>query len=435
MVLADLLEPEELRGDHVTGHHDPIGPGILAEGAVHEGELLEGVTRVGRDEELGGIRVADHRASGQDDLTHVVDVVLVDDVMQAIDRAQRKHQGQHHREAGEDGAGDEVRWEDGRVPAGDVRDGEVERDDGVHGKHEGRPKACKEEVRHRDVGPLAVTAAPAHGQQAVESLAPPGRGTVADDAEVRNHAHVPEERGDGEVGRDREDVPLERGAELRPDAILVRQRQEPPAEPDATDVEEREETGATDREDGHGLGGTIDGRAPLLAEEAENRRDQRTGVADADPEHEINDGPTPTHGRTQAPGASAGRDEVTEADERERRDEERDAEHDFPPERSLFLDDTADLLGDPVEAAVVENQRGARKLGWANLIEDRGALGRAVVGVSHGTGSRLRIIWRDARHRGRALRGHRRARGHRAKHGPPSRGGKAGRGWRRACGG
>ena len=320
------------------------------------------------------------------------------------------------------------------MPAGDVRDGEVERDDGVHGKNERGRKASEEQVSHLEVGPLAVAAAPAHGQQAVEGLAPPGRGTVADDAEVRDHAHVPEERGDGEVGRDREDVPLERGAELRPDAILVGQRQKPPAEPDATDVEEREEAGATDREDGHGLGGAVDGRAPLLTEEAEDRRDQRTGVADADPEHEVDDGPTPTHRRTKAPGAGASRDEVAETDERERRDEQRDAEHDFPPERRLFLDDPTNLLGDPVEAAVVENQRGARELGWANLIEDRGALGRAVVGVSHGTGGRLRIIWRDAQHHGRASRGSRRALGHRAKHGRPSRGGKAGRGWHQACG-
>lgn len=388
MVLADLLEPEELRGDHVAGDHDPIGPGILSEGPVHEGELLEGVARVGRDEELGGVRVADHRARGQDDLTHVVDVVLVDDVMQAIDRAQRQHQGQHHREAGEDGAGDEVRREDGRVPARDVRDGEVERDDGVHGKHERGREARKEQVRHLEVGPLAVTAAPTHGQQAVERLAPPGRGPVADDAEVRDHAHVPEERGDGEVGRDCEDVPLKRGAELHPDTVLIGQREEPPAEPHATDVEEREETRATDREDGHGLGGAIDGRAPLLAEEAEDRRDQRAGVADADPEDEVDDGPTPTHGRTEAPGAGTGRDEVAEADERERRDEERDAEHDLPPERGLFFDDATDLVRDPVEAAVIEDQRGARELGWTNLIEDRGALGRAVVGVSHGTGGR-----------------------------------------------
>jgi len=72
------------------------------------------------------------------------------------------------------------------------------------------------------------------------------------------------------VGRDREDVPLERGAELRPDTVLIRQRQEPPAEPDATDVEEREDTRAHDREDGHGFGGAVDRSAPLLTQEAED---------------------------------------------------------------------------------------------------------------------------------------------------------------------
>jgi hypothetical protein len=36
--VRQFLEPEELRHQHVAGHHDPVGPGIRAEGAIDEGE-------------------------------------------------------------------------------------------------------------------------------------------------------------------------------------------------------------------------------------------------------------------------------------------------------------------------------------------------------------------------------------------------------------
>ena len=42
-VRPDLLEPEELRDDHVARDHDPVGPGVVPERAVHEGEPLGGV--------------------------------------------------------------------------------------------------------------------------------------------------------------------------------------------------------------------------------------------------------------------------------------------------------------------------------------------------------------------------------------------------------
>jgi len=34
------LEPEELRGDYVARHHDPVGPGVGTESAVDESETL-----------------------------------------------------------------------------------------------------------------------------------------------------------------------------------------------------------------------------------------------------------------------------------------------------------------------------------------------------------------------------------------------------------
>ena len=55
------------------------------------------------------------------------------------------------------------------------------------------------------------------------------------------------------VDRNREDVPQQRTAEVRPHLHLVRNREEPVGEPDAADVDAGEEAGADDREDRHRL--------------------------------------------------------------------------------------------------------------------------------------------------------------------------------------
>ena len=51
----------------------------------------------------------------------------------------------------------------------------------------------------------------------------------------------------------------------------------------------------------------------LLAEQQQDGGDQRAGVADADPEHEVGDVERPADGLVEAPGADAGRDLVGHA--------------------------------------------------------------------------------------------------------------------------
>ena len=92
-----------------------------------------------------------------------------------------------------------------------------------------------------------------------------------------------------EVGRDGEHVPDERRLEVGPEVPLVRVRQQPVEEPLAADVDDREEAGGHDGEHRHRLGGAVDRGAPRRAEQEQDRRDQRAGVADADPEHEGGD--------------------------------------------------------------------------------------------------------------------------------------------------
>ena len=70
----------------------------MTEGAVDEGETFVGVRTVPGDEELHAVGVTDDRAGGQNDLTHTVDVILGDQILHAVDGAQREHQSQHHAE-------------------------------------------------------------------------------------------------------------------------------------------------------------------------------------------------------------------------------------------------------------------------------------------------------------------------------------------------
>jgi hypothetical protein len=81
-VFAHSLEPEELRGDDVAGDHDPVSPRVVTEGAVDEREAFIRIRAIPRDEELHRVGVADDRAGRQRDLTHAVDVILRDQILE-----------------------------------------------------------------------------------------------------------------------------------------------------------------------------------------------------------------------------------------------------------------------------------------------------------------------------------------------------------------
>lgn len=64
-----------MRGDDVAGDHDPVGPSVLTEGAVDEGETFVGISCVPGDEEFHGVAVADHAACGDDNFAHIIDMM------------------------------------------------------------------------------------------------------------------------------------------------------------------------------------------------------------------------------------------------------------------------------------------------------------------------------------------------------------------------
>ena len=80
--------------------------------------------------------------------------------------------------------------------------------------------------------------------------------------------------------------------------------------PDAADVDGGEQARAHHGEDRHRLGEAVDARPPLLPEEEQDGRDQRAGVADADPEDEVGDVEGPAHRPVEVPHAHAGEEQV-----------------------------------------------------------------------------------------------------------------------------
>ena len=70
-------------------------------------------------------------------------------------------------------------------------------------------------------------------------------------------------------------------------------REQPVEEPRPAQVQQREQAGAGDGEERHRLGEAVDRRPPLLVQQQQDRRDQRAGVADADPPDEVDDGEAP----------------------------------------------------------------------------------------------------------------------------------------------
>jgi hypothetical protein len=114
----------------------------------------------------------------------------------------------------------------------------------------------------------------------------------------------------------------------------------------------REEPRGHDREDRHRLGGAVDRRAEAGPEQVQDRRDQRSRVADTDPEHERDDVDAPHHRRVVAGDAESLVDLVGPAEDAEPEAGQRDQE---PAEPGLRrLEDPQDL---PVDLLVVLDRR------------------------------------------------------------------------------
>ena len=145
---------------------------------------------------------------------------------------------------------------------------------------------------------------PPQRERAVDLLAQPG-GSVADGGEIRNRRQEQEANAAGQIRRDREEIPGQRRAKVGPDPALAGIGNHPVAEPGPPDVANGNDRADGQREYGDGLGAARDRTAPGGVGKAQNRGNQRAGVADADPENEIGDVERPEDRRVQAPHADA----------------------------------------------------------------------------------------------------------------------------------
>ena len=205
--------------------------------------------------------------------------------------------------------------------------------------------------------PVAVRSAPAERKNAVKEFLDFRGGAIAQRRQVGDQSSVPEQHRNGEVGRDRKDVPEQRAAEVWPDAVIVRQRRQIPRHPNAADVHARENRGANHREKCHRFRGTIDRGAPFLSQQVKNRRNQSAGVSDTDPEHEVGNVPGPADGMVQSPGADAGGNLIAETEKTETGNSRGDGEGDPPPARRAIFHRAGDALRNPAVTPPVQYQR------------------------------------------------------------------------------
>ena len=137
-------------------------------------------------------------------------------------------------------------------------------------------------------------------------------GLLAHGGQIGHQSDIPEHGGDGGVGRNREHVPHQRTAELRPHSHAAGIGEHPVGQPGTAHVQQREHAGAGHGEQRHGFREAVDGIAPGLLEQQQNGGDQRAGVADTDPPHEVDDGEAPRHRNLDTPNADAHQEQVSD---------------------------------------------------------------------------------------------------------------------------
>ena len=114
------------------------------------------------------VAVADDQPGGQHHLAHVVEMPHGDEIFQVETACAPESQASAPSRNPEDRAGDEVRRENRRVPAGNNAEGEIKADDGVHRNNQRRRQPRKQQRRRFVAMPVHRRSAPAHGQNAVD---------------------------------------------------------------------------------------------------------------------------------------------------------------------------------------------------------------------------------------------------------------------------
>ena len=103
--------------------------------------------------------------------------------------------------------------------------------------------------------------------------------------------------------------------------------------------------GADDRENRHRFRRTVDARPPVLTEQKQDRRNQRTRVTNTDPEHEVHDRPRPEHRAHVTPDTNPLVNQEGDQGQKHHRRERREPKQDPPNPRLRILGHSANHLG------------------------------------------------------------------------------------------
>ena len=273
--------------DEVAGHHRPERHLVRAGEFRHEDPHLFGLVAIVGGQVLGEGEVEPQQRHHEQQDRQVVEVHLLEVGLEVADLAEHNHGDHECRDPREDGADHEVGAEDRAVPHRLYGHREHERHDRMHAHGNRDDHDGHDGDRPLEYALLPDGPAPAHGEDVVHELELRLR-VIAEHRDVGDQREVEIHDAPGEVGRDARGVPQQRGLV----AAELDDVQEPigPAEVD-------QDVHAADREDHHrdDLGDACDRPAPLGLGDAQDRADQRPGVADADEEDEVDDIEAPGH--------------------------------------------------------------------------------------------------------------------------------------------
>src|SRR5580698_2562773 len=147
--------------------------------------------------------------------------------------------------------------------------------------------------------------APAHAEGAEDELLPLLLGHITHGRKIGHQTDEPENQRYGQVRGNREYVPDQRAARIGPQPHGIGVGKQPVRKRGTAQVQDGEHAGLSDREQRHGFGKSIDRGTPVLFQQQQNRRDQRSSVADTDPPDEVDDGKAPGHRDDNAPNTDA----------------------------------------------------------------------------------------------------------------------------------
>ena len=206
--------------------------------------------------------------------------------------------------------------------------------------------------------PLPVAATPAERKHPVHGFAPPSLRPIPHRRQIRHQPQIPKQNRHSEIGGNREDIPHQRTAKIRPDPVRIWNRRHKPSHPDSADVNSRKNSRTNHGKERHGLGRTINRRTPFLTTKMQNRRDQSSGVTDPDPEDEIGNTPCPANRNIVSPNTDAGEQEIENAKDPEGGERACDRYRDPPPERRFVLDDSSNPIRNPCHRVVIPDTSG-----------------------------------------------------------------------------